>query len=435
MFFFSLFMVDFKQFAERFKGKRVLVIGDVMLDIFSYGEVSRISQEAPVPVLHIKSQNAMPGGASNVAANIAALGGLPILLGVVGNDANKDRLCLELEQRQIATDFLVSSSRTTTVKQRFVSVSHQLLRVDYEVADPISCTEEVQLARLIERYMPESDIVVVSDYAKGVITPKVMSTLKEEALRHNKKLIVDGKVKNKGLFKDVFLIKPNVKEALEMSDLTQISQAGPKLVKDLGANVCITAGPDGIWLFEKSGSSRHIPTKRVAVYDLTGAGDTVVSVIALATACGFSLIESAQLANQIANVVIQKPGTAVVTFEELEQQIIAEVPKGWGKELWIANTSTYCGKKLMLLKGKTCSVHYHDKKDETFYVQSGKVEMSLQDRDGHKQRCVLVAGDKARISPGVLHQFYGLEDSELFEFSTQHFEEDSFRVMPGDSQK
>ncbi len=428
-------MVDFREVETKFKGKKVLILGDVMLDLFSYGEVNRISPEAPVPVLHVKNQTAMPGGASNVATNIAALGGIPLLIGVVGADVNKDRLCAELNQRGVSSDHLVVADRPTTLKQRFVAVSHQMMRVDYETTDPIAGGVENKVLQNIQRCMPDVDIVVVSDYAKGVITPRVMHGLKEEALRHHKKIMVDGKPKNQSLYQGVFLIKPNAKEAVEMSGLNPISEAGLKLVKELDTNVCITQGPEGMWLFEKEGRVQHFPTRRVAVYDLTGAGDTVMAVMALSCAAGSSLEEGGLLANQVANVVVQKPGTSVVTFKELREHTVSEIPKGWGKELWIANTDQYCGKKLVLYKGKECSVHYHGKKDETFYVQSGKVEMVFQDRDGHTQRAVLRKGDKARISPGVLHRFHGLEDSEMFEFSTQHLEEDSFRVEAGDSQK
>jgi rfaE bifunctional protein kinase chain/domain len=417
--------------------KKVLVIGDVMLDQYEYGEVSRISPEAPVQVVKFTDSKYVLGGAANTAHNLASLSAEVSLIGVAGLDENRKILSNLLDKAKIYSQSIITDeTRLTTVKKRIVAGKSQLLRVDYEKIIPAS----VQVLRCIERdlelFAPNADSIVVSEYGKGMITGSVMKMIKAMAAKYKVPLVVDGKPNNFEYFQDVFLITPNLKEAEAMSGIQDdVEQIGKTLVKKLNANVFLTQGAEGISVFEKNGKITRVPTKKVPVYDVTGAGDTVVAVSALGLASELQLVEIAELANIAGRIVVQKPGTATVTLDEIKNTIdsitIRESyethEKAWGYEEWIINMkgAGYCGKKLVLNKGYQCSIHWHEEKDEVFYINQGYVLMIM---DGKKE--LMKPNSRIRIEPGTKHRFIGLTNAEIIEFSSFHKEEDSYRDEP-----
>ena len=307
--------------------KSIMVIGDLMLDKYIWGDVSRISPEAPVQVVSVEKENYVPGGAANVANNIAGLGSKASMVGIVGNDISKDYLISELKKRNINVDgIMIDEKRPTIQKVRIIARSQQLLRVDYENKDRLHDHIEKKLIKFISENLQNVDGVVVSDYAKGAVTKGLMSILKDLARKHNKTIIVDPKPRNKELYTDVTLITPNHKEASEMAGIEEetekdIEKIGAILLKTLNNNVLITRGEKGMSLFEKNGRITNIPTKAKEVFDVTGAGDTCVATIALALATGATMEEAAIIANHAAGIKVGKIGTATVSIDELRESI------------------------------------------------------------------------------------------------------------------
>lgn len=312
---------------ENFKNKKILVVGDIMLDKYIWGEVSRISPEAPVQVVNVSKETYAPGGASNVASNASALNGKVYMVGIAGNDEAKNILIRELNGMGVNTDgIIIDTDKPTIQKVRIVGRSQQLLRVDYEKKDHVHQNIERSIMAFLEKAVNEVDVVVISDYAKGVITQAVCSRLIEMARSINKPVIVDPKPKHLNLYSNATLITPNNAEASEMTSIEDgsddsVLEMGSKLVKDLNSNVLITRGEKGMSLFEKDGKTAHIPAKAKEVYSLIGAGDTVVAAIALALASGASLEEAATLANIAAGIKVGKIGTASVSIEEIRKGI------------------------------------------------------------------------------------------------------------------
>ena len=312
---------------EQFKGKKILVVGDIMLDKYIWGEVSRISPEAPVQVVHVSRETYAPGGASNVASNISTLNGKALMAGIAGNDEAKNILFEELKNRGINTEgVMIDNDKPTIQKVRIVGRSQQLLRVDYEKKDHVHQNIERSMISFLEKAVIGVDVVVISDYAKGVITQEICSRLIKLAAEHKKSVIVDPKPRHKEFYKGVTLITPNNAEASEMSDIEDgsdesIMEIGNKLLKNLDTGVLITRGEKGMSLFEKDGKITHIPAKAKEVYSLIGAGDTVVAAISLAVASGASLEEAATIANIAAGIKVGKIGTASVNIEEIKREI------------------------------------------------------------------------------------------------------------------
>ena len=312
---------------NNFKNKKILVVGDIMLDKYIWGEVSRISPEAPVQVVNVKKETYAPGGASNVASNVSALNGKAFMVGLVGNDEAKVVLLKELAKKEINTDgIFTDEDKPTTQKVRIVGRGQQLLRVDYEDREHIHKETENYLTKFLEKTIKDADTVVISDYAKGVITEKLINSLVGAAKKFGKVVIVDPKPSHMGLYSNVTLITPNNAEASEMADMEEgsddaVKKIGLKLLKALNTNVLMTRGEKGMSLFEKNGSITHIPAKAKEVYSIIGAGDTVVATIALATACGASLKEAATLANIAAGIKVGKIGTASVSIDEIKKGI------------------------------------------------------------------------------------------------------------------
>ncbi len=311
-----------KEILKKFKNQKIAVIGDLILDKYIHGEVDRISPEAPVPIVRVMKERYVPGGAANVAANISTLGGKPILFGIVGNDGYKDILLQKVKEMNIPTSgIFTDSSKTTTRKTRIIGLNQQLLRIDHENTDYIeSHLEEEFLLKLKE--INDLSAIIVSDYAKGTITKQMMLQLIQFSKKNNIFIIIDPKPKHKDWYTSSTLITPNKKEAQEMSGIIIDSEedfikAGKELVNQFDSNVIITAGAEGMYIFEKLKNPQHIHTVAKEVYDVSGAGDTVIAVLALALSCKANLKDAAILANQAAGIKVGKIGTAPIFHEEL----------------------------------------------------------------------------------------------------------------------
>ncbi len=311
-----------RELVSRFRGVRVCVLGDLMLDLFIRGKVSRISPEAPVPVVEIESEELRLGGAGNVAHNIVSLGGDPVLVSVVGEDNNGERLLSALRENGLSTAGIVQDAdRPTTVKSRIIAHSQQMIRIDRESRKRISTVVEKKLVGNLLASLPDAQAVLVSDYAKGVITPATMHAARR---RREIPVLIDPKVPHYQLYKNTTIITPNVTEAEHMSgiaieDLGSLNRAGRRIMSHLRCPyLLITRGEDGMSLFDRSEPEPvHIPARGREVYDVTGAGDTVIAAFALARSAGASWLDAAVLANHAAGIVVGRIGTAVVTADEL----------------------------------------------------------------------------------------------------------------------
>ncbi len=315
-------------YIKNFTKKSVLVIGDCMLDKYLYGQVTRISPEAPVPVVKIVSQDYILGGACNSANNIASFGATVYLAGVVGNDDQGKILEETLKKKNIKSLIVKDPSRPTTIKERIIAGNnYQLLRIDHEKTSPLSEEIGKKVFELIKEKIKTIDGILISDYAKGVISEKLIKSIIKLANENKKIITIDGKPQHVSFFKGCSLLTPNLKEASEMTGIEQdIIMMGNKLVKLLDSNIFITRGSEGISIFDKNLKHTHIPSlKATKIIDVTGAGDTVIAVATLALCSGMSLIEAAELSNYAAGLVVQKPGTATITQEELESTYQSEI--------------------------------------------------------------------------------------------------------------
>ena len=305
-----------------FAGKTVLVLGDVMLDRFIYGAVDRISPEAPVPVIAVERETAMLGGAGNVARNVAALGGRAVLIGLIGDDdAGRALSAMLADEPGLKADLVVEAGRKTTEKVRYISGAHQMLRVDREDRRP---GDAAALVEAFGAHLAGADVVVLSDYAKGVLSDGVVRSAIDAARAAGKLVIVDPKSRDLARYDGATLIKPNRKEAAEA---TGVVGAGDEAAEEAGAAilavaphlnaVLITRGGAGMTLSARGGAAVHLPATAVEVFDVSGAGDTVAATLALAVAAGATLSDAARLANLAAGLVVSKLGTDVVTASEL----------------------------------------------------------------------------------------------------------------------
>lgn len=310
---------------DLFKGKKILVYGDFMLDKYIHGKADRICPEAPVPVIRILFEDYVLGGAGNTANNIISLGGKVFACGVIGKDNEGKKLLELLKKSNIDTTCIMEDpTRITTLKKRVVSGNNQLLlRLDYEQTNNITEEQENKIIEKTKNILKEVDAVIISDYAKGSVTEKIV----KEFIQSKKLIIADIKPKNFKFFKGVFLITPNLKEAIEISGEEQnIEEMGKKIVDMLDCNVFITRGSEGISVFDKNKKHIYVPSLKVSkVFDVTGAGDTVVAVSALSLSSCFNLEETAKISNYAAGIVVQKPGTSTLTLDELKSAFQDEV--------------------------------------------------------------------------------------------------------------
>jgi len=311
---------------RRFPATRLLVIGDLMLDQFIWGRVDRISPEAPVPVVQVTNESFHLGGAANVVHNIRALGGRATACGIVGRDSAGRQVMAELKHIGAGTAGVVTSGSAVTVrKTRVIAQGQQVVRFDHEA--PHHDGLAARLGRFLERRVWDFAAVVISDYGKGVVTPALLDTLRAARARRPFRLIVDPKKPNFGHYGGITLATPNTQEAAAAADIDihdddTLRTAGQRLLERWDSEaVLITRGEYGMTLFRRDGRVRHFPTAAHQVFDVTGAGDTVVATCALALAVGASLEDAAWLANHAAGVVIGKLGTATVAAAELRKAV------------------------------------------------------------------------------------------------------------------
>ena len=310
--------------VARFAGRRVAVLGDCMLDRYLWGHVERISPEAPVPVVEVERESSALGGAANVAANLRALGAAPLLLGVVGEDDDGRRLREAFAARGLDTRGVVTdASRPTTVKTRIVAHAQQVVRADRESRADVSGTARERLLALVERDLPGCEGLVVSDYGKGVIHPALLEPALGAARRAGFAVSVDPKEAHIDAYRGVSILTPNQHEAgwaqgRRVTDEASLLEVGWGLQRRLdAAAVLVTRGPEGMSLFERGGRYTCLPTLAREVYDVTGAGDTVVSVVALALAAGADFPSACTRANHAAGLVIREVGTATCSPAQL----------------------------------------------------------------------------------------------------------------------
>ncbi|MDP2688911.1 MAG: D-glycero-beta-D-manno-heptose-7-phosphate kinase [Deltaproteobacteria bacterium] len=308
---------------KRFPDVRVLVIGDLIMDHFIWGKVRRISPEAPVPIVEVTSESLMLGGSANVVNNIHSLGGRSLVAGVIGRDDDGKKLVKALKAKGIPGDgIIVDAMRPTTIKTRVIAHSQQVVRFDREKKDKIDSASTGKVLAYIKKAVRSSDLVVISDYAKGLITETLVGEVVSVCAGAGVPIAVDPKVEHFGYYRGVTIVTPNNLEAslasgVEITDDASLHRAGEVLFNRLGCEaLLITRGEHGMSLFEP-GYETHIPTVAKEVFDVSGAGDTVIGTLALAMAAGASFKEAAVLANFAAGVVVGKVGTATLTPAEL----------------------------------------------------------------------------------------------------------------------
>ncbi len=310
---------------------RILVVGDVMLDQFVWGSVGRISPEAPVPVVDFERESCMPGGAANVARNLTALQVPTELYGVVGRDHPAGQLKRLLTEHHIGCRGLVASgSRPTSVKTRIVAQTQQVVRIDREARESIDASLTRRLSSVLAEMIPGTAAVIVGDYGKGVVTQPLLEEIKALCRKRGLWLSVDPKPVHHLNLTGLSLITPNRKEAFELARLpdetkhhdpladANLMRVAERLLTELGpALLLITLGELGMLLCQREKPAFHIPTVAQEVFDVSGAGDTVIATFTLAIAAGASAIEAAILSNHAAGIVVGKVGTATVTLDEL----------------------------------------------------------------------------------------------------------------------
>ena len=322
-----------RQILSAAKKSSILVVGDVMLDQFIWGNVSRISPEAPVPVLDFQSESYMPGGAANVARNLIALETPAELFGAIGRDEAADKLVKLLSEQQIGCGGLVkSSTRHTSIKTRIVAHQQQVVRVDRETRGHLDGNTTANLLAEVKKKISKADAIIVGDYGKGVVTQPLLDEIKKLCRQRGVWLSLDPKPVHHLNLSNLSLITPNRKEAFELANLPDetknadplsdknLLHAAERLLNELNpALLLITLGELGMLLCQRGQKPFHIPTVAQEVFDVSGAGDTVIATFTLAIAAGASPVEAAILSNHAAGIVVGKVGTATTTPEELLQ--------------------------------------------------------------------------------------------------------------------
>ncbi|MBU2572541.1 MAG: D-glycero-beta-D-manno-heptose-7-phosphate kinase [Elusimicrobia bacterium] len=327
-----------RRIIDRFGSQRVAVLGDLMLDRYIRGSVRRISPEAPVPVVQVREEHTVAGGAGNVAANLAALGARPGLIALTGRDNAARELSDILSAAGVETGSLISDPAAFTIeKTRVIAEHQQVVRFDREPAFKLSPSLQKAALNAVEEHLKAgAGALILSDYGKGLLTPHVIEAAIQLCRKRGVPVFVDPKVEHFHRYKKVTCLTPNTTEACQGMRLLQkdgrdaVEELGKKIVGTLKClSLLITRGEHGMTLFNNTGGRMkvlHIPTKAREVYDVTGAGDTVISALALASAAGATLEEAALLSNFAAGIVVGKLGTAAVTREELLENI-----KSWTK--------------------------------------------------------------------------------------------------------
>ncbi len=318
---------------DRVGGAHVLVVGDVMLDRYWLGDALRLSPEAPVPVVTLKTVSNVPGGAANVAANIAGLGAKVTLVGVVGKDDAAASLKEALVENGIAPEFLVlSDTRSTTAKTRVLVHNQQIARVDEETADPISEANEAEVLRSVSEALSDVDVVLLSDYAKGCLTDRLTAAVIGLARKAGKKIIVDPKSRDLTKYNGATLLTPNLAEILSAAGIEGRSEefadeaAAKVLATGSFDSLLVTLGEHGMKLFEREREPAHFPSMARQVFDVTGAGDTVIAFVGAALGAGANFHAAIAFANIGAGISVEKVGTAIVGVDELRAAIEGHSP-------------------------------------------------------------------------------------------------------------
>jgi D-beta-D-heptose 7-phosphate kinase/D-beta-D-heptose 1-phosphate adenosyltransferase len=318
------------EILRAFRDRNVLVLGDVMLDEFVWGDVTRISPEAPVPVVDVRRESIHLGGAANVLANLVALGARGSVVGVVGKDGSGERLRAGLrELGALDQGVIVDETRPSTTKTRIIAHSQLVVRADRESRTPVSAKTEDQILSFLKDALTHADAFVISDYDKGVVTQRILREILPLAYVRVP-VLVDPKLRNFNFYRPATLVTPNHLEALRMSDTEDHSDDGSlhaaKVIREkLGCDaVLITRGDRGMMLLESNGQPVFVETAAREVYDVTGAGDTVIAALAGALASGATMLEAATLANHAAGIVVGKVGTATVSADELIASFVAD---------------------------------------------------------------------------------------------------------------
>ncbi len=308
---------------SQFQGRRILVIGDLILDHFVWGHVERISPEAPVPVVDVKEESYRLGGALNVAANLAALGAKPTAIGALGEDGFADQVRRQCESQGILLRAAATLDRPTIRKTRVIAGSQQMVRIDRELREKFDSELVRELNRAILDSLKSADALIFSDYAKGVVSRKLLASAIPRARQAGIPIVADPKLDNFWSYRRVTLLTPNTKEAGEsigrkLKTQHEIESAGKIIRRRLDSTaLLITRGEQGMSLFEEGDRVTHIPTRAQEVFDVTGAGDTVTAVSGLALAAGLNLRLGMEIANLAAGIVVGKIGTAAATPREI----------------------------------------------------------------------------------------------------------------------
>jgi D-beta-D-heptose 7-phosphate kinase/D-beta-D-heptose 1-phosphate adenosyltransferase len=322
-------MMNYHKIIEKFGKSRILVIGDLILDHYIWGNVRRISPEAPVPVVEVTRESFMLGGAANVAHNIIAMGGKASVIGIMGSDIAGKTLLDMLTEKGVDCSGIFTENRPTTVKARVIAHNQQVVRFDREDSQYVGGPVLRDIMSYIKSASPDHDAVIVSDYKKGMVSRNLIRGILEISKKSGRSgtkaglfVALDPKIGHFDMYKGVSLITPNIMEAssgsgIEITDEKTLIRAGETLIKKLGCeSVLLTRGEQGMSLFERRGAT-HIPTVARKVYDVTGAGDTVISAFTLAYVSGASMKEAAVIANHAAGVVVGEVGTAVASPDQI----------------------------------------------------------------------------------------------------------------------
>ncbi len=336
-------MKDLSSIISRFAKARILVLGDLILDEFVWGDVDRISPEAPVPVVWAKRRTFVPGGAANVAFNIRSFDAEVCVVGVIGGDKNAQALLGELKKRRIPTKGVFSEARRyTTVKTRIIGGHQQIVRLDWEHVEPLGDALNRKIIKFVRSHIDDFDAIIIEDYGKGVVNMRLLEELIALARAHGKIISVDPKEDHFQYYQRATTITPNRKELenavknLKIKDTTNsfrlndyrlssdkdIDRAARHVLAYLNLDsLLVTLGEHGMSLFERNGRATHIPTVAQEVFDVSGAGDTVIAAFTLGLASGATKLEAAHLANFAAGIVVGKMGTAVTTRKELLKRL------------------------------------------------------------------------------------------------------------------
>ncbi len=317
-----------EELKNSFSGKKIIILGDMMLDVYMWGDVKRISPEAPVPIVEIDNEFYRFGGAANVVLNIQTLGAIPIPIGIIGTDSNAEIFKSLLVENNITTEFIFTdSSRPTTCKTRVISSDQHIVRIDKESKKNISREIEAEILAAINRIIPDADAVILQDYNKGVLTKSLINNTIDIALKHNKFVTVDPKFNNFREYKSVTLFKPNRKETedafgIRIQNEEDLFNAAGMIFQELGCKyLMITLGDKGSIIFDGPDKFRRFPTIAKTAVDVSGAGDTVIATLTTALTAGAEIEEAAFLSNFAGGMVCEIPGVVPIKLEQLFNEI------------------------------------------------------------------------------------------------------------------